>query len=364
MRFVFSTFLISRLFVWITAFLFEFFTGGHRTLPWAMCNWDCHWYLTIINGGYHAAPILTPHHPTSDPANWAFFPFFPVLSGLIANLTGMSGLMAAYLVSNLSLLFALVFLFQYSRKLFSEETSRFIVMAIAFSPFSYYFSAAYTESPYFLFMIGAFYFARNGAWITAGFFAAFLTATRNLGVTIFFSFLILAVKQFGFRSLIRLQGGSHRAVLALALVPLGLFAYMFYLYQHVGDPLAFLHVQAAWGNEKLGNPLMVMWRAMSEQGLCGKFRAGSGILGLVAGVYLWRKGLAAEALIPILGTLIPFAVRPNSMQRYVLTLFPVFVALGMVTENRSRLRRGLLIAFVLICAYFIGAFVGGRGFTT
>ena len=364
MRFTIGTFFISRLFVWITAFLFEYFTGGHRTLPWAMCNWDCHWYLTIINAGYHSAPIITPHHPTSDPANWAFFPFFPVLSGLIANLTGMSGLMSAYWVSNLSFFFALILLFQYSRKLFSEETARFIVLAIAFSPFSYYFSAAYTESPYFLFMIGAFYFARESAWITAGLFAAVLTATRNLGVTVFFSFLILAVKQFGFRPLIRLQAGSHRAVLALALVPLGLFGYLFYLNHHVGDALAFLHVQAAWGNEKLGNPLIVMWRAMTEQALSGKFRAGSGILGILAGIYLWRRGFAAEGLIPILGTLIPFAVRPNSMQRYVLTLFPVFVALGMLTENRNKLRRGILIAFVIICAYFIGAFVGGRGFTT
>ena len=54
----------------------------------AFCVWDCAWYTTIVETGYDPIPGM---RLVPGAANWAFFPFYPALVGLIRAVTGFSG---------------------------------------------------------------------------------------------------------------------------------------------------------------------------------------------------------------------------------------------------------------------------------
>lgn len=104
----------------------------------------------------------------------------------------------------------------------------------------------------------------------------------------FFPFLVLAISRYGWRSLLTIKPGTESAVLALLLVPLGLFSYMLFLHLHVGDALAFKNIQIAWARIP-GNPITVIFNALSQgntyQRNCG-FLA---LLGLLTGLFLYKK---------------------------------------------------------------------------
>ena len=60
-----------------------------------LCQWDCGWYVDIMTRGYAEEPPAA----LSGEANWAFFPAFPVLGGMVAAVLGLPPLVAAVLLN-------------------------------------------------------------------------------------------------------------------------------------------------------------------------------------------------------------------------------------------------------------------------
>ena len=203
---------LSRILIYLVAYLSGAALDKGRRIRELMCSWDCGWYLSIIEHGYMSAPSGQFGHSQGNAANWGFFPVYPMLSRLVTLVAGLPPLISAQLVSNALFLCGLVILFAYCLKYFGAANSRFIVTAFAFSPFSLYFSAPYTKSTYFLLMIGSLYLASSGRWIWAGILAAVISATRPPGVLIFFPLLVLAVEQYGWRSILTYGKGAERAI--------------------------------------------------------------------------------------------------------------------------------------------------------
>lgn len=359
--FLLKVIVTSRLLVWGIAYLFTVNFNGDKSLLDSMCAWDCGWYMTIIKSGYHTAP--TTIHPSGDVANWAFSPLFPVLAKFISVITGFDGLLSAYLVSNISFGIAIFLLFHYCAELFDEPTSKFIVTAMAFSPFNLYYSVPYTEALYALLMIGAIHFARSNQWIFAGICAAALSSTRNLGVMIFFPFLMLAISRYGWRSLLTIRPGTESAVLALLLAPLGLFIFMLFLHQHVGDALAFKNIQIVWDRTP-GNPITVIFNALSQGNTYKAYCGFLALIGLLTGFYLYKNKFYPESLIISIGILIPLSTSVDSIPRYAFTLFPFFVALGILTKNRPSSRTHILIIFSGLSSFAIASWLASKGYMT
>ena len=350
--------LLSRILIYFVAFLYDAAFDKGRRIRELMCSWDCGWYLSIIEHGYMSEPSW---HEQGNAANWGFFPVYPMLSRLIALVTGVPPLISAQLVSNALFICGLVILFAYSLKYFSAADSRFIVAAVAFSPFSIYFSAPYTESTYFLLTIGSVYLASSGRWIWAGILAAVISATRPPGFLIFFPLLVLAVQQYGWKSMLTYGKGAERATLALALVPLGLFLFMLFLYAYVGDGLAFSHVQGrAWGRE-FHDPVLNLWR-----GITGKVRAKYDslltLIALAAGLYLLYRRFIVESAIVLLGVLVPLSFGLSSMPRYSWTLYPLYVALGLGTIGLPRTQSLLLCVFSVFLGFMVVLWGNGSVF--
>lgn len=349
--------ILSRAWVLGLAWLFNEHFGLGRS-PWRlMCSWDCGWYLAIADHGYQ--PQATDH-PLGE-ANWAFFPLFPLLARAAGWATGWGGLAGLLLVANVAFVVGLCVLYLHLRGRLPVDAARFVVVALAFSPYSLYFSAPYTESLYLMLMVCVMHCAHQGSWVWAGLFAAALSATRNLGVFIVVPMAWMAWQQFGWRALLRLERGTERAWLGLALVPLGLFTFMAFLHHHMGDALAFKNVQVAWGGS-LGNPFDVIGQAFESGRPYEQYCAAAACLGLLLGLILLARGWQPEGLILIIGVLIPTAVRVWSAPRYAFALYPVFVALGVLTQASPRLRWLVLGLLVPPSGFLVASWVAQKTF--
>ena len=117
-------------------------------------------------------------------------------------------------------------------------------------PTAIFFSAVYSESLFLFLTVASFYYVRERRWLMAGVFGFFAALTRSEGV-------LLAVPMFIEWVIAAHEGGREffrywvddvvKPLIGMALVPLGLAAYMAYWWVINGDPLRFSHVQSHWG---------------------------------------------------------------------------------------------------------------------
>lgn len=253
----------------------------------AMCRWDCHWYVIVAEHGYDPVLRLMRGHWQPD---WAFFPLLPGLMRGVSILTGVSPKAAGLAVSALALWAFVLAGHAYRRRTRPRAQAWPWLLVVMAWPYGVYFQAPYTESLFAaltcLCLLGA---TDARPWLSA-LSCALLTATRPNAV--------LMAGWLGMRCLyLASQAAGARARLAALApaiaAPAGLIAFMVLLWARLGDPLAFIHAQGAWGHA-LRNPAAVLADAVRGAGtgrahLGLLYHAGWAIVGLgVAGAALLR----------------------------------------------------------------------------
>jgi Mannosyltransferase (PIG-V) len=313
-----------------------------------LARWDAVWYLRIADSGYG----------DSEPRA-AFFPLYPLLVRGAATLAGGSEgalLVASFVISMAAFLAALVLL----HRLVSLELGRRVASAtlllLAVFPAALFFGAPYSESLFLLVSVGAFYSARSGRWAWAGACAAAASGTRSAG-------LLLAIPL----ALLWWDSRERRARDAawLLLAPVGVLAYSAWLGLVEGDALRFLDVQDAWSRE-LGIPLGGAWDGLTaavdglRQLASGDrrpiyFEEAAGDPFRIAAINIMLFASLVFALVACMGVLrrlpraygayvaaalvlpLSFPVKPQplmSLPRFLSVLFPIFVWLALVCEER------------------------------
>jgi hypothetical protein len=324
--------------------------GGFGDVALApLTRWDAVWYLRIADGGY-----------ADSDARAAFFPLYPALIWGVGELGGGSPgarLIASFALSLACFLAALALLYRLVALELGARYARPALLLLAVFPGALYFGAPYSESLFLLCSVGAFLAAREERWALAGLAGAAAAATRSAGVLLLVPLAILWW-----------QSRPRRPVDAvwLALVPLGLLVFALYLALAEGDGGRFLHVQDAWSRE-LTWPLGGAWDGFTaaldgaRQLLSGSrtpvyfeiaagdpFRIaalnlmlfGSLVFGVTACVGIFRRlGLAYGAWVAV-SLLLPltFPVVPQplmSLPRFLAVLFPIFMWLALVCEDRG-----------------------------
>jgi len=333
-----------------------------------LARWDAVWFLTIANRGYDGAD--SPRH--------AFFPLYPLLSRGLGQLGGggpAAVLIAAYAVSLAAFFAALVLLYRLTALELGRRAAWPTLLLLCVFPTSFFFGAPYSESLFLLCSVGAFYAARTGSWAWAGVAAAGASATRSAGVLLLLPLAFVYYKQHGLR--------LRRDLLWLALAPLGLVAYAAYLGLTYGDPLSFSHVQEFW-NRDFAGPLVGAWDgagaayegvrqllsgsrdiAYFEQSAGDPFRVAAqnialfGFLcfALVGAVGVLRRLPFAYGLYVVTALMLPLsypvAAQPlMSLPRFVAVLFPLFMWLGLVCEER-RMTDRVAIASAVVLGLFV-----------
>jgi hypothetical protein len=349
LAFLLVAFVASRIAILGVAALASAFapSGPGESLASALCSWDCHWYVGIVEGGYSG-----PTEVRADGlANWAFFPLLPLMVRGLVDLTGGDIVVVALLAANLLAAAGLCLFHALTRDLFGRDFARFAAVVFAVWPFAVHQAVPMSEAAFVPLSLAALVAARRGAWLVAGLAAALLGATRAVGVLVVLPLFLLAMERHGLMRLVRLRPGTERAVLALMLCGLGLGLFMVHLHDRVGDALAFSHDQTAW-NRRFVWPWLMVWDTVAANlgapdDLAVHLAIFAVVVAALAGaVVLWRRGLVPEAVF----TAAPLVIALHSgssmsLPRFVGALAPLTLALALVAD-----RPGLRIPVVALSA--------------
>ena len=300
---------------------------------WA--RWDAGWYRVIAELGYLDIAIV------GEQRNFAFFPLYPLLIRIARWLipdTGVAGL----LISNLALALALILLYQLVLDRFGTTPTGIALaqtttlLAVVY-PFSFYYSALYPESLFFLLMVAAFFCAERGRWGWAALLAALSGATRLQGVTLGVGLLVLYLEQIEFQ-----WRRIRPNILWLALVPVGLVAYVTYLGLRFGDPMLLVTARqvSGWGME------VDFWKTIREvlsveAVLTGKFDLMNlfnltiGVASLFCVLIAWRRLPLAYVVWTVAYFVVSAIGNWFNLGRYMLPVFPVFLGLAFYLQRKE-----------------------------
>lgn len=306
----------------------------------AWFRWDAGWYMQIATSGYSLA------QPEAGQRNTFFFPLYPMTVRAVGWLFGGDLAVAALLVSNLCFVAAVVVLFRFVMERWSEEIATRTVALVACAPHALFFSAAYAESLFLLCWVSAFYAAHRRQWLWAGLFVALSGAARGVGPIVLSGLGLMALEQAQWR----LRALDWRVVF-LGLGPLGLGAYMAFLHVQFGDIWLFTGgtVTQGWG---AGHSLArLAGDFLSWKGGVAPIADLSHLLGLTFATVvcaLGAKKLGWPLTIFTALTLLIYWSVWYSASRYLVVLFPLFIALALLLEKRPRLTVGLVYGSALM----------------
>ncbi len=367
---------LSRLLIFAVAWLGDTFLvteEGHWVADpnspflsfWA--KWDSQWYVQIARDGYWFQPL--------QQSNVAFFPLYPLSMRLVAKVMGGNLILAGFLVSNAALLLALIYLYRLTvLEVGDRPSAQRAVFYAAFFPTAFFFNAVYTESLFFLLTIATMYHARRQQWLAAAVFGLLAAATRNLGVLMWALVMWEWLRHNGWRitqayrmsAWRNLWNGLRRhwfELLIIAAIPLGLLLYVAFLKLNFGRPFAFVEVQAAWNRENIG-PIAVLARDLAKLMepqvarwyLTSLLNVGAFFLVLALVPFIWQKLGEGYAIYVLILLLIPMASSTQSIIRYLLPIFPIYILLGW-WGRRSAVDHAILTSFAVLLGVLTSIFV-------
>jgi len=307
----------------------------------------------------------------------------------LTSLFGGRNLVAGWTVSLLCFYLALFFFYKLIKLDFSEKITKRALVYLLLFPTAFFFSMIYTESLFFLFIIGSFYFARTRRWWVAGIFGGLASATRLPGIFLFPALLVEWWQQksvtSGQWSVVRKKPITNHPVLPagrqslitlipLLLIPFGLIYYMRFLVINFGDSLMFIHVQKFFGAGRSADRMIllyqVFWRYFKMLVTVEKntltyfvvvleFLTGIGFLVLTIFTYFrrWYSYLVFMALAYIAPTLTGTFL---SLPRFVLVLFPGFILLSLWAEKYRWVK--IIYPFLTIPLLILCLLLFTRGF--
>lgn len=316
-------------------------------------QWDSRWYLDILEHGYSDTPYLDGD--MMGQANVAFFPAYPLLARLLANF--MPPMWAGLLLSNLCFMAASTLLYVHAATRFDARTARMAVLSLCFFPGSFVFSSVMTESLFVLVTLGAFHFARRGSRGLGAALGFVACATRATGVFLAMGVVLDWLRERGARGW---RDTDWRELLPLSLAPLGLVAYMAFLYWRFEDAFAFQGVQTFWYRHGQ-NPLSLLWKELLGGAPHLRFSAGFTVVAVVGLVAAGRRVLTlGEWLFVAVAILAPLSTGMDSMPRYVLGLFPVHLVVGTLMARREAWGLYLLPCMSLLNGFLMAQWSRGH----
>jgi hypothetical protein len=325
-----------------------------RALLGAWYRWDTAHYITLAMHGYA---------PDDGTTSWP-----PLMSLLTAALTVLlkDPLISILVISNAALIAALALLYVYVAD--HDESLAVWTLALWLAwPMGFYLFAGYAESLFAACVLGALLAARRGRWLVAGLCGALAALTRTPGVLIG---LPLAVAFWEEHRGLVLRKWWRAAFIGL--IPAAYGAYAVYVARWVGGGWPWevvarrWHFRSAWPWEGLiGNAQALFGLVPTDYPFPFSLALDTGAVLLFAGlmvvatrrlsrmdaVYGWS--LLALYLTTVYDRPMPIM---SSTSRYVLTLFPGFVALASLARKpwqRVALTSGLLVLQLIALALFV-----------
>jgi hypothetical protein len=282
----------------------------------------------------------------------AWFPFYPILVRAVEFVVR-DYQVASVLVSNSCLIAAALLLMRLLRLDYDELVCRRVITFLMFNPVSFFLSCAYAESTFLLLSIGALFAARQGKWLIAALSGMCLSATRAPGILIGAPLLAEYFVQW------QKRGGNiwtffRPHLVLLALIPVGLAAYMLLHYLQRGDLFLPMHVQASGWGKVLTPPWQTfLWPRSFPATHIPLYQAIVGGALILAGAGFFLKLRPVYLVYAVVSVL--FYLSWGSLEalpRYLSIIFPLHIALALLSFRWTWLYEPLLafsIALLALC---------------
>lgn len=312
---------------------------------------DAGWYLRIAENGY-------PHIRNQETLrgfvdghleqnSWAFFPFFPFLIHIVAEVCHLSDTAAAFIII---LLFSTscFILFYKCAQLFLKEDGKawYCTLLFIVFPFNYYYSMFYTESLFFTFMLGSILsvYYKKLYWLAL--LLPALVLSRPNGIVVAFIIFIYFLYQY------RKNKSSSRTVAydiikastLFVVVPITFLGYGWYQYSVTGDFFAFSTAQYGWDRQDMF-PFLALFRKGDLQ---NQFNSIYVCVILFLSILFYKKIPFPFQLLIWLTILLPLGRGSiNGIPRYISILLPFYYIATQYLWNFGFKHYFLAILYVL-----------------
>ena len=310
---------------------------GLPSWVWGFGNFDGVHYLRLAQNGYSAQ------------YSQAFFPLYPLLirvfnflpkGNLDTNFfVDPSYFYTGLILSNIFFAVSLYLLYKLWYEEYKNKVPNLAVVLLLTFPTAFYFGSIYSESLFLLLAVLTFWFVRKDKFVLAGIAASLASATKVQGVLLG---LFLAIElYFKYKDKFKNNIGRFwKDLLGVAVSPLGLLAYMFYLGKNFGNPIYFLTAQPAFGAERSGIPLVSLPQVI--------YRYIKMLLTVnPTGVSFWNAALELAVTIFLIWLLV-YSFKKIRFSYWIFALLAAI--LPTLTGTLSSMPRYALLAFPLIPA--------------
>jgi hypothetical protein len=327
-------------------------------------RWDAIHHLNLARLGYLKL----------SEAESVFYPLYAGLTRLTTVTIGGDYLIGGLIVSTLSAWGAFACLYWLAEHFYQGETAQWSVVALAIYPTAIFLVAPYTESLFLALTMAAFIAAYKGRWLAAGLLGCLASLARGPGI--FTSAALAWIAWDQWRGMQSKQRGKIVSMLAGLLLPV-IGGLTFLLWRTwMGFP-TIADITRQYSGLILVNPVrglasaIIQWVHIHD--LQTTLDLFSALFFIFMGIVMfanrrWRK---VEWLVYMAINLLIFLSKESfqasslqSMARYVLVLFPVFIALGDWLRSQSHLTRlicttiSTTIMIVLSTLYALWVFIG------
>ncbi|MEY2562536.1 MAG: hypothetical protein QOH88_729 [Verrucomicrobiota bacterium] len=319
-------------------------------------RWDAWHYLNVAEHGYAGEGSGEQRYMI------VFLPLYP-LSIHLSYFLVRNWHVAAVIVSNLCAAGAFCYCFLLTQKEYGRHAAKAAVFYFSIFPTAYFLHVAYSESVFLFLTIGAFYYARQSRWLPCALMGMLATSSRISGLAVMLplAFEYFQQKEFRWRNI------RWDAAL-LALIPLGVVAYLYLNYHYFGDPFKFLQYQREHWHRWLRWPfpaLKANWymvthdTAVIERVMQHGWQLAAFVFG-TAGLILaaFRLRLCYTLYLALSWVLIFCDSFTLCSPRYLLTLFPLFMLMA-EARRREWLHYSATMLFLLFYALNVTQFVRG-----
>jgi len=315
-------------------------------------NFDGVHYLNIAGNGYTN--------------NARFMPLYPLMIKSLS-LFGFSQFIAGLFLSNLFFLLSLFVLYKLIKLDFSKNIIILVTIFILVFPTSFFFGAVYSESLFLLLILLSFYFARQKNWLLAGIFAGLSSATRIVGIIMFFTLLV--------EFYLQKEKISLKNLLYIAIAPVGTIIYAIYNKVKWGSFFYFLQAHGELGNSRSTNKIVLFPQTIYRYLKIlltlptKQFEWWIALLELVMFIFClsilyiaWRKKVRPSYLLYGLGALfIPASSGTFSgLPRYIIPIFPMFITIALIKNKIFQtvyLVISLILSIILLMFFSRGYFI-------
>lgn len=328
-------------------------------LSWIWANFDGVHFLNIATVGYRNF-------------DFAFFPLYPLLISVAGKIFPVPALYLGILISLIFFFLAILIVYKIILLDYNESLARLSLFFLTFFPVAFFYNSVYADGLFLFLSTSSLYFARKNRWAVAGLFGLFSVLCRFSGLALIPALAFewyFQNEKIDFRNL-GISKFLKSTFIAILLTGSGLIIYMIYLQVNFGDFLLFQKSFSAWDQSRITFPLQTIFRYFKiftsvDKNLLVYWIAVlelvSFIFYLILSVYTLKKIRISYGIFMItLLLMVSFTGTLAGTPRYILHLFPGFLAMALLVKDRSLFKKIVIIVCVL--AGFILTALFTRGY--